>query len=252
MKKIILFFAIVIIALATGCASSNKEETREETREEIVQVLNICLVIDGTDRNQREQSIPEVDIEYLMNFVSKIQEKGIGTLYLTFIDDNADNNSHAYYNLNFFSPPKPPYIEPKKDYETKSDYDKQKNDKLKKYRYDSVLFENRKAEKLSVFQKKAQEIIDVAYSYGVANNRRGSDVNGAINAAIRLLRSNPNATVNYLILISDLVDNVKKPLKEIPDNVTIIMVNESVSNHQFGDRVTELANLEVLEDFLFK
>jgi len=254
-KRLYLNFAsaIIIIALTMGCVSSNKEVITDT--EELVKndkIYNICLILDGTDRKVREQSTPEVDIQYLMKFVSTIRELGGVTLFLSWIDDNSENNTHVYLKMTHISPPQPPYIAPKKDYETLSEYNKSKNEKMSKYVADSVEFAKQKEEekgKISVFQKNAEKIIDLAYSDVVAATKRGSDIHGALNLGVKLLKSTHNASESYMILISDLIHNTGRSLKEIPDDVTLIMVNESVSDHQFGERVIELANLEMLIDF---
>jgi len=213
---------------------------------------NICLILDGTDRLDKQQAIPTVDIDFVMLLAEKIQHYGEGTLWLSWIDDNSENNSNA--NLILSPAPVRSQLAPKKDYETRSEYSKRVNELNQKFIADSVEFERSRLERLSKFRGEALEVIKIAYSERVARNRRGSDINGAINLGGRLIQSNPNAnvSVNHLILVSDLVDNVGKSIEVVLDNITITSVNQSFSKHSLGSVVQrELASLDQI-DYIFK
>ncbi|MDH6357802.1 hypothetical protein [Parabacteroides sp. PF5-9] len=240
-------FLMILTAFVSGCTSSIKEEIADKP----IPNYSICLVLDGTDRRDRQQSIPEVDIQDVLNLAAKVQETGEGKLFLTFIDDNCANNGHSY--LNIMQPLKSPRstYPKKKDYETQAEYNKEKDKIMSEFIADSIAFEKSRLERLSSFREKTQEIINEAYSDRVAKNSRGSDINGAISLGVKLLTTS-NASISYLILISDCVDNVKKPLVEIPDNIQIILINNSVSNHQLGDKIKmELSNLEQICETIF-
>jgi hypothetical protein len=239
MKRMVFFsvLAIVLTALLTGTSSNNVVKP-------VPNIFSAIILLDGTDRLHGQSSTPSVDIEYLLNLVAKIQEKGKGELFLSFIDDDCANNGHAY--LNILQAPKSPLTNypKKKDYVTQAEYNREKGEKTKAFVNDSIAFANR----LSSFKRKAQEIIQAAYSDQVAKNSRGSDINGGINLGVKLL-SISKAPIAYLILVSDGVDNVGKPMVNIPDNIQILLVNHSVSPHQLKLKA-ELGNLEQLEDFI--
>ena len=88
----------------------------------------------------------------------------------------------------------------------------------------------------------------------MAKQKNGSDVNGAINQAIRVLQaSEDGSSTSYIILVSDGCDNVGKELQPIPDNTELIVVNTNVTKHQYGDLVSrEFVNLQQAMKYIFK
>ena len=242
MEKLVSILALSALVATTGCASSKEEKSLE--KEPVF--FNICLILDGTDRVDKQQAIPEIDFSFVMSLVDKIQRSGEGTLWLSWVDDNSENNTNAY--LKIVSAPIQTQLEPKKDWEIRTEYNKKVKEANEQFKSDSIEFEKAKSERIFVFQKEVQEVIRIAYSDKVAKNRKGSDIHGAINLGVRLLKSVPyyNVSHNHLILVSDLVDNVGKELiSPIPDNITIISVNQSFSKHQLeGIIEKELASLE--------
>ena len=242
MKKVI----ILSITLLTTISCHNTTE-QVPTNEHF---FNICLIIDGTDRIDKQQSIPDVDIDFVMDLAEKIQRKGGGIFWFTYISENSEKNPNAF--LRVYNAPTCPKQERKKDYETPSEYAK-KNDLIKaKFISDSITFEKGKAERFSKFRGNVQEILKMAYSDRVAKNKKGSDVHGAINLGIKLLQSYLHAPTSHLILVSDLIDNVGTELGAIPDDITVICVNQSFSRHKL-DRIIqlELSSLEQL-DYIFE
>jgi hypothetical protein len=141
----------------------------------------------------------------------------------------------------------------KKRSETKAEYDERLRTETEESENIIIEFENNKSQQISAFLKEAQEIIQFAYSNKVGSAKAGSDVNGVINAGIRLLKTSPNdsTTRDFIILISDGVDNVKKPLNEIADNVRVLLVNNSGSKCRLGIDVVELDNLSRMEEYIF-
>jgi len=253
MKKIVLFsvFAVITTALVTGC--SNTSETKSfvnkyllgEKDPEVVPDYNIVIIVDGTDLKHKEYAVPMVTVEYIAQFADKIQQKGKGRLWLGYVDESSENNSIAY--LEIFQAPHE--ITDKMRSETKLEY----SERLKKMATDSMAFEKDKSQRLFTFLEEAQKIIQVAYSTKVITAKRGSDVDGALNAGMRLLKtvSIDSDTKKYVVLVSDGVDNIGKKINGIPDNVKVLLVNNSGSKNHLGDEIIDLDNLTRMEEYIF-
>ena len=249
MKTTKYIFFLALSALVTGCGYSRDERSPEKESAS----YNICLIIDGTDRLDKQQSIPEVGIDFVMELAEKIQSSGEGTLWLSWVDDNSENNSNAY--LKILSAPVRMVSDKKMDYETRIEYTKRVNMANEKFISDSIEFEKGKTARFSKFRDDVQSLLRLAYSEQVARNRKGSDINGAINLGIRLLNSIPKFDVceNHLILVSDLVDNVGKSIVPDTDNISITSVNRSFSKHNLGGLVTkELGSLDQIFEYIFQ
>lgn len=93
-----------------------------------------------------------------------------------------------------------------------------------------------------------------AYSEKVAKARNGSDINGALNQALRLLSPNAKKSdVNIILLISDGVDNGGKALSDKPENIEIILLNDNVAKHSYGEFIdNEFVTLNQAINHIFK
>ena len=246
MENSSIVLALSALVVATGCVSSGDARSTEKESAS----YNICLILDGTDRYHLQQAIPLLKADDVMDIAEKVQSCGAGTLWVTFISENSEKNGNAY--LKILPEPKPPKLERKKEYETPAEYTNKTSAKIEQFKSDSVLFAESKSERFSKFRYDLQEILKTAYSDRIAKTKNGSDIHGAINLGVKLLKSNPNASTSYLILVSDLDDNVGKELGFVPDNISVICVNQSYSRHKLGSIINmELSSLEQL-DFIFK
>jgi len=259
MKKTVLFSILTVVMTVwfAGCSKPSVPKLfnilfwKEEIVEEIVPNYNIVLIADGTDIKHKEYAVPVITVEYISQLAEKIQRSGKGRLWLEYIDDSSENNNIAY--LEIFQAPRPPKIIGKERSETEAEYNEQIKTEAERFAKDSVKFENDKSQRLSVFLKEAQELLEIAYSDKVASAKVGSDVNGAINAGYRLLKTMPNdsATKNFIVLVSDGVDNIKHTLNKTSDNVRVLLVNNSGSKNHLGIELVELDNLTRMEEFIF-
>lgn len=257
MNKTIIFLAIGTMLL-TGCSDTTSFKSlfnkyllgKQDVVETKVANFEITLFVDGTDKIHRECAVPFVDVNFIADLVNKIQKNGQGRLWIGYIDNDNQNNRIAYLEIN--QAPHAIEITGKKRSETSSEYQERYNMETMRIKKDSSEFERSNSQKLSVFLKEVQEIIKIAYSDKVAKSKTGSDVIGAINSGTRLLSIINNSTAKqYIILVSDGVDNVGKELHEVPDNLKVILVNNSGSKSQLKTKITELDNLTRLEDFIF-
>lgn len=229
MKKIKFLLIVSVLLAIVSCTTSNPSDVIDSP----IQRYNVVIVLDGTDRLQCENVVPVIGQAELDSISAKMLKLGIGTIYVTFVDNNSDNNQTAILDFDQIEPEK---LAPRPSYVPVSEYRKQ----YEKYRNDSTAYENNKHIVLSSFKENCTAILEQAYSEKVATNKRGSDVFGAINQAYRLQKPNmSSADKNIIILISDGVDNVGKELQPKPEGVELYLVNGTVSKHPLDEIVDQ-------------
>lgn len=192
-KTLFITMAIVIIALQ-GCntAADGSISTSQNSEH-----YNICLIIDGTDRLSNQNGVPQVPVVDLENIAMKLSSCGNGTLYVSYVDNDCDNNQIAVFSHESQKPKDPGE---KKDYQTSDEY----NSIKKNFEEQTQAYNNNLNNAISQFSSDCSQITKLAYSDVVAKAKKGSDVNGAINQANRLLKaSNQDCPCAYIILISD-------------------------------------------------
>ena len=168
-----------------------------------------------------------------------------------YIDESSQNNRIA--NLEILQAPVPIKMAGKKRSETKDKFKKREKTESDQFKKDSVEFEKGSSKRLAIFLKEAQNIIQTAYSDKVATAKAGSDINGAINTGNRLLKTIPDDsdTKLFIALVSDGVDNIGKTLNEVPENVKLLLINNSGSKNHLDTKMVELDNLIHMEEFVF-
>ena len=240
------FFSIVmaIISLMQSCGSVMDESDSADSERKY---YNVCIILDGTARLSRSNSVPRIGIDEIVKFARTISEKGKGSMYVGYVDKNCDNNSVAIFE---WSQDRPSEIGKKPDCMTVKEYEKQKHS------CDSLADAYKSSLEAAIMNCRTEiaSIQDLAYSDFVAQQSRGSDVNGAINQAIRLLRaSDGDFERSYIVLVSDGVDNVGTPLNTLPDSIELLIVNANDSKHQYGDLVSkEFVTLTQAFNYIFK
>lgn len=225
MKLIQHLMILFTILICLGC------KKLENNNFEITPVrYNIVVILDGTDRLQTENVVPIVSGDDLQNIASKMLGAGVGTLYVSFVDNNSDNNQAVILDFDEKEPMKPG---PRPSYVPVSEY---RTQILEPFNQDSIDYANSKALHMRAFDRDCAHVLEQAYSDIVATNKCGSDVHGAINQAYRLLKPNLNGEYrSIIILVSDGVDNVGKELQAKPEDVELYLVNGMVSKHSLGD-----------------
>lgn len=244
MKKYLLIIKVMIVMTIIQSCNLSSKETQDVIQSD--KQYNICLVLDGTDRLTEENSVPKPSVDEILSFAKAISEKGKGSLYVTYIDKDCDNNHIAIYE---WMEDKPMNHGEKPGYMKMADYQKQeKADNEQKEAYDCSL-----TDALSKFSDECTTIIEAAYSDVVALQKKGSDVNGAINKANKLLRASAQEGVSScIILISDGCDNVGKDLNKLDTNTELIMVNSNVTKHQYQEYVSkEYVTLKQVYNYIF-
>jgi hypothetical protein len=265
MKRIALFsiLAVIITALIVGYLKVSAVKTfvdkyflgKVEVVNEIIPNYNVVLIADGTDIKHNEYAVPIVNIDYVSNFAEKIQQYGCGRLWFGYVDENSENNELVYLDIKpipqFTNRPERIGGEPKSQYDTRV---KQWEEEHLQYQTDSIKFCNNRQIIMSDWLEKVQELVDIAYSEKIANNKRGSDVFGATNAAIRALKTVPQNSIvkKYIVLVSDGHDNIKKTLDSISDDIELLLVNNSGSKSSFGINALEFDGLSRMEEYVFK
>ena len=236
----IVFAASIILPACEGLTAAPHEDFVGK------RYYNVCLVLDGTDRLSGQNGVPCVVAEEMVDLARTLADNGMGSLYLCYVDNNSDNNRVAMFEWSEHAP-KP--VGDKPGYMKMADYDKQVAASQKA----QDEYQKHLKKELQEFFKDCSGIVDLAYSDAVARQKKGSDVNGAINKAARLLKaSSPVATHSYIILVSDGCDNVGKELSPLPRETELFLINSSVSKHQYGELVSrEFVTLKQAAKHLF-
>lgn len=242
-KHLLITMVMVVMTLLQSCNSSSKEA------QDVIQndkQYNICLILDGTDRLTEENSVPELSSDEISNLAQKITEKGKGYFYVTYVDKDCDNNHMAFFE---WQEDKPLCQGEKPGYMKMVDYKKQE----KEFNETKESYDSRLTDAIEVFSNECMTILEFAYSDAVALQRNGSDVNGAINKAGKLLRaSTQEGGHSYIILVSDGCDNVGKELYKLDANTELIIVNSNVAKHQYQEYVSkEFVTLKQVFNYIF-
>ena len=97
MKKFIeLAIIIAIMTAAMSSCGSMESKLGDETK--TVNRYNICLVLDGTDRLTNENGVPQISSSEVVELDKMLANKGVGNLYLSYVDANCDNNKVAIFD----------------------------------------------------------------------------------------------------------------------------------------------------------
>lgn len=233
---------LVAMLLFVSCTETSRDKEQESNR------YNICLILDGSDRLSKQNCIPQVSVEQILEIAQILTSNGTGSFYVCYVDENCDNNEIALLEFQQEKPIKL-RIEDKPSYMKMAEYKKL----AAKYHIDSLTYSSGLANTIEKFTKDCEKICRMAYSNEVAKQKNGSDVNGAINQAIRLLRASEHQTdFSYIVLVSDGCDNIGKDLTPIPESTKLFTVNTNVAKHQYGELVSkEFVTLEQVTNQIF-
>lgn len=245
MKKFIeLAIIIAIMTAAMSSCGSMESKLGDETK--TTNRYNICLVLDGTDRLTNENGVPQISSSEVVELAKTLANKGVGNLYLSYVDANCDNNKVAIFDW-YKKRPIEPGVKP--GYMKMSEY----KELSKTYKTDSLSYSSSLVDAIGTLSRDCERICNIAYSDEVAKQKNGSDVNGAINQAIRLLRANEQQSdYSYIILVSDGCDNVGKELAFFPQSTQLLLINSNVAKHQYDDIVErEFVTLSQASNYIF-
>lgn len=245
MKRKHSFIMAVAITIVLQSCSAVSDEIRSATQNS--KIYNICLIIDGTDRLSNQSGVPYVSVSELEGLARSISTFGNGSLYVGYVDANCNNNKVAVFSHEQAKPIKP---KEKKDYQTWNEY----NQVVESYSKENKEYKDIIEASIDNFCSDCITLTKLAYSDNVAKQKKGSDVNGAINQAIRLLKSSCcDNERSYIVLVSDGCDNVGKQLMAIPPEMELLLVNSNVSMHQYGEIVSrEFVTLNQVSNYIFK
>lgn len=242
----VLFWAIIFatIAFLPACDTFT---TAGLDASSSVKRFNVCLILDGTDRLSEQNGVPCITNNELLGLAEMLSNKGTGCLYISYVDKDCDNNQVAIFE---WMEDRPQVPGDKPGYMKMKEYNKLKGQYLDdKAAYDLLL-----SDALREFSQDCSAVSEAAYSDAVAHQKRGSDVNGAINQAGRLLRASKNgADISFIILVSDGCDNVGKELLQLPQSTELLIVNSNVSKHQYSELISnEFVTLQQAVNYIFK
>lgn len=240
-RKALITVTMFAMVFMQGCGSLTEESHKNPENNR----YNICLILDGTDRLCEQAGVPIVTVSEMTSLADALSE-GRGTLYVGYVDDNCDNNHVVLFDWNQEKPSAP---SEKKGYEMMTKYE----EKEKEYSDNKKAYDERRDAAINKFSQECATLREMAYSDFVAKQKKGSDVNGAINQAVRLLQASIHGSErSYIILVSDGCDNVGKELKDLPLNIELLIVNTNVSRHQYDAIVSrEFATLGQASNYIF-
>lgn len=244
MKK--MMYLAIMIAVMTVMSSCGSGESKQKDEPQTINRYNICLVLDGTDRLTNENGVPQISSSEVVKLAKTLAKNGVGSFYLSYVDANCDNNKVAIFDWHKESPIVPGR---RPTYMKMSEY----KEITKKYQTDSLSYSSGLVDAIGMFSRDCERICNIAYSDEVAKQKNGSDVNGTINQAIRLLRANEQQSdYSYIILVSDGCDNVGKELTFFPQSTELLIVNSNVAKHQYEDIVErEFVTLDQVSNYIF-
>lgn len=242
-----LQFMLILSVLVVSIVSCSTTGVHESNNPVSAKRYNIVIILDGTDRLVEENCVPMLQAEDIMSIANNMTTNDIGTIYVSWVDDNSDNNQAAVMEYELTTPnpiPQRPNYVPVSKY----------NAQIEQYKSDSVIWANEKRRIYDSFRTDCNRVIMSAYSEKVAKAGKGSDINGSLNQALRLLSPNAKKSdVNIILLISDGVDNGGKELAEKPENIQIILLNGNVAKHSYGDFIdNEFVTLNQAINHIFK
>lgn len=245
MKKFIEL-AIIIAIMTAAMSSCGSMESKLGNETKTINRYNICLVLDGTDRLTNENGVPQISSSEVVDLAKMLANKGVGNLYLSYVDANCDNNKVAIFD---WHKKRPIELGAKPGYMKMSEY----KEIEEKYQSDTLSYSSSLVDAIGMFSRDCERIYNIAYSDEVAKQKNGSDVNGAINQAIRLLRANEQQSdYSYIILVSDGCDNVGKELAFFPQSTQLLLINSNVAKHQYDDIVErEFVTLSQASNYIF-
>lgn len=245
MKKFIEL-AIIIAIMTSAMSSCGSMESKLGNETKTINRYNICLVLDGTDRLTNENGVPQISSSEVVELAKILANKGVGNLYLSYVDANCDNNKVAIFD---WHKKRPIELGAKPGYMKISEY----KEIEEKYQSDTLSYSSSLVDAIGMFSRDCERIYNIAYSDEVAKQKNGSDVNGAINQAIRLLRANEQQSdYSYIILVSDGCDNVGKELAFFPQSTQLLLINSNVAKHQYDDIVErEFVTLGQASNYIF-
>ena len=238
-------FLVILIAFSTVLSGCVNLESEHDKTTILAKRLNICVILDGTDRLCNQAGVPIVSSDEIVEFAKMLANNGVGSFYLSYVDNNCDNNRVAVFEWDM---KKPTEIGRKPGHVKVAEYDAMKSaNKMEMAAYSEAL--NNAVE---LFARDCETICKSAYSDIVAKQKNGSDVTGAINQAIRLLRANQEESdFSSIILVSDGCDNVGKQLDDLQSS-KLFIVNSNVSKHQYADIVSkEFVTLRQSFNYIF-
>lgn len=245
MKKFIEL-AIIIAIMTSAMSSCGSMESKLGNETKTINRYNICLVLDGTDRLTNENGVPQISSSEVVELAKMLANKGVGNLYLSYVDANCDNNKVAIFD---WHKKRPIELGAKPGYMKISEY----KEIEEKYQSDTLSYSSSLVDAIGMFSRDCERIYNIAYSDEVAKQKNGSDVNGAINQAIRLLRANEQQSdYSYIILVSDGCDNIGKELAFFPQSTQLLLINSNVAKHQYDDIVErEFVTLGQASNYIF-
>lgn len=241
-KSNFLVILIAIVVVFAGCASSEPEKSNSN---DTIKRYNLCLLLDGTDRLSNQAGVPIVSSGEVVECAKMLANNGVGSFYLGYVDNNCDNNRVAVFEWDM---KKPTEIGRKPGHVKVAEHDAMKSaNEMEMAAYSEAL-----NNALELFAKDCETICQSAYSDIVAKQKNGSDVTGAINQAIRLLKTNQEESdFSSIILVSDGCDNVGKQLDDLQSS-KLFIVNSNVSKHQYADIVSkEFVTLRQSFNYIF-
>lgn len=149
-----LQFMLILSVLVVSIVSCSTTGIPESNNTHPAKRYNIVIVLDGTDGLVEENCVPMLQVEDIMSIANKMTTNGIGTIYVSWVDNNSDNNQAAVMEYELTAPnpiPQRPNYVPVSKY----------NAQIEQYKSDSVIWANEKRTIYDSFRADCNRVIRV-------------------------------------------------------------------------------------------
>lgn len=244
-KSIFIIAIITVILLVVGYFYATNDTVKERTnrmvnkyvlgeKSEPVEINEsqpvtqswFYEIVDATDIEDKQYAIPRIDTVHISQIIDWQYQHGGGKYSLTYIDNNSKDN-----DVKYFAVPAPAHRNPapvQKEGEISYEYFNQKKNYdtyLKKFILDSICETSKFYHNKRIFLDQCCSFLNnTVYVVGSTTHRR-TDAVGSLNASFKSMNLSPVSMNKFLVLFSDLEDNVGGKLMVQPDDIKVIVVN---------------------------
>jgi len=203
-----------------------KSEQKESKASTLGQPSWFYEIVDATDIEDKQYAIPRIDTAHIGQIIDWQYQHGGGKYSITYIDNYSKDN-----DVKYFAVPAPAHRNPapvQKEGEISYEYYNQKKayeTYLQKFMVDSTNEAVKFYHNKRMFLDECCSFLNnTVYVVGSPTHRR-TDAVGSLNASFRSMNLSPVSFNKFLILFSDLEDNVGGKLMPQPDDIKVVVVN---------------------------
>lgn len=183
-------------------------------------------IVDATDIEDKQYAIPRIDTSHISQIIDWQYQNGGGKYSITYIDNYSKDNDVKYFAVPATAHRNPAPVQ--KEGEISYEYYNQKKayeTYLQKFMMDSINEAVRFYHNKRIFLEECCSFLNnTVYVVGSPTHQR-TDAVGSLNASFRSMNLSHVSFNKFLILFSDLEDNVGGTLMPQPDDIKVVVVN---------------------------